>query len=67
MSHEDPPTSLRPKDNPPHARCSFCGKPRRETGPMVEGPDEIYMCVACVRAASKIADDMEKIAATPSQ
>lgn len=27
--------------------CSFCGKTSREVGPMVEGPNEIYVCSNC--------------------
>ena len=28
--------------------CSFCGKTHREVGPMVEGPNDAYICSACV-------------------
>ncbi|MEM9065733.1 MAG: ATP-dependent Clp protease ATP-binding subunit ClpX [Planctomycetota bacterium] len=28
--------------------CSFCGKTSREVGPMVEGPNEVYICNNCV-------------------
>lgn len=28
--------------------CSFCGKTHREVGPMVEGPDDAYICSNCV-------------------
>ncbi len=27
--------------------CSFCGKSSREVGPMVEGPNDIYICTNC--------------------
>jgi ATP-dependent Clp protease ATP-binding subunit ClpX len=58
MPHANPP-SLKPRnDNPPDARCSFCGRPRHDTGPMIEGPNNVYICVHCVRAANKIADEM---------
>ena len=60
MSHEDASSAKKRKDNPPNAVCSFCGKLRRDAGPMVEGPSDVYICVACVRAAGKIADDIEK-------
>jgi hypothetical protein len=34
--------------NPPDAACTFCGKTRRETGIMVEGPkDDLYICRNC--------------------
>ena len=42
-------------DNPPDSRCSFCGGPRAAVGPMVEGPGNVYICVACVRVAHEIA------------
>jgi ATP-dependent Clp protease ATP-binding subunit ClpX len=28
--------------------CSFCGKSQRDTGPLVEGPSDVYICAACV-------------------
>ncbi len=28
--------------------CSFCGKTHREVGPMVEGPNDTYICAGCV-------------------
>ena len=28
--------------------CSFCGKTHREVGPMVEGPNDTYICSSCV-------------------
>ena len=31
--------------------------PREWTGPMVEGPNDVYICVNCVLVASKIAED----------
>lgn len=27
--------------------CSFCGKTSREVGPMVEGPNDVYICANC--------------------
>jgi len=29
------------------AWCSFCGKHYRETGPLVEGPNCVYICHPC--------------------
>ncbi len=43
-------------DNPPNAQCSFCGRPRRHVGPMVEGPGGVYICVECVRLDHQIAE-----------
>ncbi|MBI5763007.1 MAG: ATP-dependent Clp protease ATP-binding subunit ClpX [Planctomycetes bacterium] len=28
--------------------CSFCGKTHREVGPMVEGPNDTFICASCV-------------------
>jgi ClpX C4-type zinc finger protein len=56
MSHEAPSTSTPPKNPQENAHCSFCGKPSRLTGPMVEGP-QVYICVNCILVAAKIAED----------
>jgi len=34
--------------------CSFCGKTSREVGPMVEGPNEVYVCSKCVDLCQNI-------------
>ena len=34
--------------------CSFCGKTSREVGPMVEGPNEVYVCANCVDLCQNI-------------
>jgi len=34
--------------------CSFCGKTSREVGPMVEGPNEIYICSNCTDLCQNI-------------
>ena len=36
------------------AACSFCGKAEREAGPLIEGPERIYICGACVDLCSTI-------------
>jgi hypothetical protein len=51
-----PRLSSPPNDNPPDARCSFCGAPRKHVGPMVEGPNRVFICVECVRLAHQIAE-----------
>jgi len=28
--------------------CSFCGKSHRDAGPMVEGPNDVFICASCV-------------------
>jgi len=34
--------------------CSFCGKSESEAGPMIEGPDGVYICGSCVDLCSTI-------------
>ncbi|MCK6455019.1 MAG: ATP-dependent Clp protease ATP-binding subunit ClpX [Phycisphaerae bacterium] len=34
--------------------CSFCGKTHREAGPMVEGPNDTYICSSCVELCHNI-------------
>jgi protein-arginine kinase activator protein McsA len=28
--------------------CSFCGKSSQDVGPMIEGPNNIYICQVCI-------------------
>lgn len=34
--------------------CSFCGKTSRDVGPMVEGPNEVYVCSNCTDLCQNI-------------
>ncbi len=34
--------------------CSFCGKSQRDAGPMVEGPNDVYICASCVELCHNI-------------
>lgn len=34
--------------------CSFCGKSSREVGPMVEGPNDVYICNNCTELCQNI-------------
>ena len=34
--------------------CSFCGKTSREVGPMVEGPNDVYICTSCTDLCQNI-------------
>ncbi|MFO0974414.1 MAG: ATP-dependent Clp protease ATP-binding subunit ClpX [Phycisphaerae bacterium] len=34
--------------------CSFCGKTHREAGPMVEGPNDAFICSSCVELCHNI-------------
>jgi len=36
------------------ASCSFCGKTESDVGPMIEGPERIFICAACVDLCNTI-------------
>ena len=38
-------------------RCSFCGKPKKETRKLVAGPPGIYICDECISICSDIIED----------
>jgi ATP-dependent Clp protease ATP-binding subunit ClpX len=47
--------------------CSFCGKTSREVGPMVEGPNEIYVCSNCTDLCQNIfKQERKRISSTDS-
>ena len=37
-----------------NANCSFCRKSYREVGPLVEGPDDVYICGECIELCQSI-------------
>ena len=39
-----------------NANCSFCRKSYREVGPLVEGPDDAYICGECIELCQSILD-----------
>src|SRR5262245_45574272 len=39
-----------------NAACSYCRKSYRDAGPLVEGPDEVYICGECVQLCQSIID-----------
>ncbi len=39
-----------------NANCSFCRKSYREVGPLVEGPEDVYICGECIELCSSILD-----------
>jgi ATP-dependent Clp protease ATP-binding subunit ClpX len=39
-----------------NAYCSFCRKSCTEVGPLVEGPNEVYICGACAALAVEIVE-----------
>jgi ATP-dependent Clp protease ATP-binding subunit ClpX len=41
-------------DNTALTYCSFCRRSHRDVGPLVEGPDQVYICIHCVRLCGYI-------------
>jgi ATP-dependent Clp protease ATP-binding subunit ClpX len=42
--------------------CSFCRQNHKEVGPLVEGPDQVYICFKCALwAASVISGECERL------
>src|SRR5262245_48080555 len=39
-----------------NANCSFCRKSYRDVGPLVEGPDDVYICGECIELCQSILD-----------
>jgi len=38
----------------PSSICNFCGRSQREAGPMVEGPNDVFICSSCVELCHNI-------------
>ena len=55
---QPPEESSGPKAGPTRtsrvALCSFCGKSHREVGPLIEGPDGVFICASCVDLCESI-------------
>ncbi|MCG6155975.1 ATP-dependent Clp protease ATP-binding subunit ClpX [Rubinisphaera margarita] len=43
-----------------HANCSFCGKSYREVGPLVEGPEDVFICENCIDLCQSILSQERK-------
>ncbi len=43
-----------------NANCSFCRKNYREVGPLVEGPEDVYICGECIELCQSILDQEKK-------
>lgn len=48
-----------------NANCSFCRKSYREVGPLVEGPDEVYICGECIELCQSILDEERRRRGAP--
>lgn len=47
------------------AFCSFCKKSHRVTGPLVEGPGNVYICSECIELSRSILEQEKKRRFTP--
>jgi ATP-dependent Clp protease ATP-binding subunit ClpX len=54
-SGKDTPTKRSPQGKK-NANCSFCRKSYRDVGPLVEGPDDVYICGECIELCNSILD-----------
>src|SRR5262245_11693529 len=43
-----------------NAYCSFCRKSYRDVGPLVEGPNDVYICGECVELCQSIIDNEKR-------
>ena len=43
-----------------NAYCSFCRKSYRDVGPLVEGPNDVYICGECVELCQSIIDQEKR-------
>jgi hypothetical protein len=48
-----------------HASCSFCGRPPQAVGPMVEGPNLVYICAHCAKISADIAEGNRSLFSPP--
>ena len=55
-SGKDQPTTKRGPQGKKNANCSFCRKSYRDVGPLVEGPDDVYICGECIELCQSILD-----------
>jgi ATP-dependent Clp protease ATP-binding subunit ClpX len=37
--------------------CSFCRRHYRDVGPLVEGPDSVFICYKCIESCKNIIED----------
>ena len=43
-----------------NAFCSFCRKSYRDVGPLVEGPNDVYICGECVQRCTEAFAERDK-------
>jgi ATP-dependent Clp protease ATP-binding subunit ClpX len=57
----------RPTDGKKNASCSFCRKSYREVGPLVEGPDDVYVCGDCIELCQSILEQERRRRGDPKK
>lgn len=60
-------TGKRSSTGKKNANCSFCRQNYREVGPLVEGPDEVYICGNCIELCQSILDQEKRRRGTPTR
>lgn len=63
MATKDPDSGRRPTGSTGRNRnayCSFCRKSYRDVGPLVEGPNDVYICGECVELCQSIIDQEKR-------
>ena len=50
-----------------NANCSFCRKSYREVGPLVEGPDDVYVCGDCIELCQSILEQERRRRGEPTK
>ncbi len=55
-SGKNQPSTKRSSQGKKNANCSFCRKSYRDVGPLVEGPDDVYICGECIELCQSILD-----------
>ena len=59
-SGKDIGTGKKPQQGKRNANCSFCRKNYREVGPLVEGPEDVYICGECIELCQSILDQEKR-------
>src|SRR5438445_11470326 len=52
---------------PRNAYCSFCRKSYKDVGPLVEGPESVYICADCIELCQEIIKQERKRRSPPPQ
>ncbi len=64
-SGKDFPPGKRTPTGKKNANCSFCRKSYRDVGPLVEGPEDVYICGECIDLCQSILDQERRKRGTP--